>query len=170
MVRSALFLFLPFPRPNKVISSVSDVALNLPVMLKAKEDAVNGLTRGIETLFKQNKVDYIKGAASFVSPTKLSVKLNDGGETEVDGKNIIIATGLPGSAYPMISSVITFSPICWFVIAWIIPIGTMYTNAMTSARTNAQTGNCVGQTLMMITPKSNTESKMRRYHQSGTCA
>ena len=62
---------------------VSDVSLNLPVMLKAKEDAVTGLTKGIEMLFKQNKVDYIKGAASFVSPTRVSVKLNDGGETEV---------------------------------------------------------------------------------------
>ena len=85
-------------------------------MLKAKEDAVTGLTKGIEVLFKQNKVDYIKGAASFVSPTKLSVKLNDGGETEVDGKNIIIATGRPGSMYPMISSVMTllrFSARCF---------------------------------------------------------
>ena len=69
-------------------------------MLKAKEDAVTGLTKGIEVLFKQNKVDYIKGAASFVSPTKLSVKLNDGGETEVDGKNIIIATGSEVAPFP----------------------------------------------------------------------
>lgn len=39
--------------------------------------------------------------------------------------NIIIAIGRPGSAYPMMSSVITFSPTCWFVIAWMIPIGTV---------------------------------------------
>lgn len=80
--------------------TVGDISLNLPVMLKAKEDAVTGLTKGIETLFKQNKVDYIKGAASFVSPTKLSVKLNDGGETEVDAKNIIIATGSEVAPFP----------------------------------------------------------------------
>ncbi|KAI0744644.1 dihydrolipoyl dehydrogenase [Earliella scabrosa] len=79
---------------------VSDVSLNLPVMLKAKDDAVTGLTKGIETLFKQNKVDYIKGTASFVSPTKLSVKLNDGGETEVEGKNIVIATGSEVAPFP----------------------------------------------------------------------
>ena len=69
-------------------------------MLKAKDDAVTGLTKGIETLFKQNKVDYIKGTASFVSPTKLSVKLNDGGETEVEGKNIVIATGSEVAPFP----------------------------------------------------------------------
>ena len=79
---------------------VSNVSLNLPVMLKAKEDAVTGLTEGIETLFKQNKVDYIKGTASFVSPTRIAVQLNDGGETEVEAKNVIIATGSEVAPFP----------------------------------------------------------------------
>lgn len=69
-------------------------------MLKAKDDAVYNLTKGVETLFKMNKVDYIKGAASFVSPTKLSVKLNDGGETEVEAKNVVIATGSEVTPFP----------------------------------------------------------------------
>lgn len=69
-------------------------------MLKAKTDAVNGLTKGIEYLFKQNKVDYIKGTASFVSPTRLSVQLNEGGEAEVEAKNIIIATGSEVAPFP----------------------------------------------------------------------
>jgi hypothetical protein len=68
------------------IPTVSDVKLNLPVMLKAKNDAVSGLTKGIEHLFKQNKVDYIKGTGSFLSPTRLSIALNDGGETEIEAK------------------------------------------------------------------------------------
>lgn len=79
---------------------VKDVSLNLPQMLKAKNDSVVGLTKGIEHLFKQNKVDYIKGTASFVSPTRLSVKLNEGGETEVEAKNIIIATGSEVAPFP----------------------------------------------------------------------
>lgn len=69
-------------------------------MLKAKEDSVFGLTKGVESLFKQNKVDYIKGTASFVSPTRLSVKLIDGGETEVEAKNVIIATGSEVAPFP----------------------------------------------------------------------
>ncbi|KAI0755749.1 hypothetical protein C8Q74DRAFT_1391797 [Fomes fomentarius] len=72
---------------------VGDVSLNLLVMLKAKEDAVTGLTKGIETLLKQNKVDYIKGVA-------FRVKLNDGGETEVEAKNINIATGSEVAPFP----------------------------------------------------------------------
>lgn len=79
---------------------VSGVSLNLPQMLKAKQDSVTSLTKGIEILFKQNKVDYIKGTASFVSPTRISVQLNDGGETEVEAKNVIIATGSEVAPFP----------------------------------------------------------------------
>ncbi|KAJ7065918.1 dihydrolipoyl dehydrogenase [Mycena belliarum] len=79
---------------------VSGVSLNLPVMLAAKDTAVSGLTKGIEFLFKQNGVDYIKGAASFVSPTRISVQLLEGGETEVDAKSIIIATGSEVTPFP----------------------------------------------------------------------
>jgi dihydrolipoamide dehydrogenase len=69
-------------------------------MLKAKDDAVTGLTKGVEFLFKQNKVDYIKGAASFTSPNTLSVDLLDGGSQSVEGKNIIIATGSEVAPFP----------------------------------------------------------------------
>ncbi|WFD35538.1 dihydrolipoyl dehydrogenase [Malassezia cuniculi] len=79
---------------------VGDVKLNLPVMLKAKEDAVTALTKGIEGLFKKNKVDYIKGAGSFASPTTVRVDLLDGGETELEAKNIIIATGSEVATFP----------------------------------------------------------------------
>jgi dihydrolipoamide dehydrogenase len=80
--------------------TVTGVSLNLPQMLKAKDTSVTGLTKGIETLFKQNKVDYIKGAASFISPTRLSVSLLEGGSTEVEATNIIIATGSEVSPFP----------------------------------------------------------------------
>lgn len=79
---------------------VEGVSLNLQTMLKAKTDSVNGLTKGVEMLFKQNKVDYIKGTASFVSPTRIAIQLNDGGETEVEAKNVIIATGSEVAPFP----------------------------------------------------------------------
>ncbi|KAM6494629.1 dihydrolipoyl dehydrogenase [Amanita muscaria] len=79
---------------------VSNVALNLPKMLEAKDQAVTSLTKGIEFLFKQNKVDYIKGTGSFVSSTTLSVQLLEGGETQVEAKNIIIATGSEVTPFP----------------------------------------------------------------------
>ncbi|KAE8213830.1 hypothetical protein CF319_g1924 [Tilletia indica] len=80
---------------------VGEIKVNLPNMLKTKEDSVKGLTRGVEGLFKKNKVEYIKGAASFASPTSLNVTLNgDGGETQVEAKNIIIATGSEVTPFP----------------------------------------------------------------------
>jgi dihydrolipoamide dehydrogenase len=70
-------------------------------MMKNKDQAVSGLTRGIEGLFKQNKVDYIKGTASFVSPTRLSITpLSDEAAYEVEAKNVIIATGSEVSPFP----------------------------------------------------------------------
>lgn len=79
---------------------VEGVSLNLDQMLKSKEDAVNGLTRGVEFLFKQNKVDYIKGSGSFVTPNKIKVTLLDGGETEIETKNVVIATGSEVAPFP----------------------------------------------------------------------
>jgi len=84
----------------KVSLSVASVSLNLETMLKAKDSSVTGLTKGIEHLFKQNKVDYIKGAASFLSPTKISVDLLDGGKSEVETKNFVIATGSEVTPFP----------------------------------------------------------------------
>ena len=70
-------------------------------MLEAKNTAVTGLTKGIEHLFKQNKVDYIKGTASFTSPTSISVSPIEAGSTlEVSSKNFIIATGSEVSPFP----------------------------------------------------------------------
>jgi len=69
-------------------------------MLKAKETSVTSLTKGVEGLFKKNKVDYIKGEASFESPTRISVNLLDGGQTSIEGKNIIIATGSEVMPFP----------------------------------------------------------------------
>lgn len=79
---------------------VGDVKLNLAQMMKAKDESVNSLTKGIEFLFKKNKVDYIKGTGAFASEHEVLVNLIDGGETSVRGKNIIIATGSESTPFP----------------------------------------------------------------------
>ena len=81
-------------------ATVEGVNLNLAQMLKAKDTAVTGLTKGIEGLFKKNKVTYIKGTGSFASPTEIDVALNDGGNTSVTAKNVIIATGSEVTPFP----------------------------------------------------------------------
>jgi hypothetical protein len=80
---------------------IAGVTLDLAKMLKQKDDAVTGLTGGIEYLFKKNGVRYVKGKASFAGPKSLSVALADGGSEQIEAKNIVIATGsdimdLPG--------------------------------------------------------------------------
>jgi dihydrolipoamide dehydrogenase len=67
--------------------------LNLPNMLKQKEDSVVQLTKGVEFLFKKNKVDWLKGEGRIAGAGKVAVKSADGTETVFDAKNIVIATG-----------------------------------------------------------------------------
>jgi len=85
---------------NRGIDGGEHISLNLEKMMKAKDTSVTGLTKGIEFLFKKNNVEYIKGAGSFADENTLSVKLNDGGETTLRAKNIIIATGSEPTPFP----------------------------------------------------------------------
>ena len=70
--------------------------LDLDAMHAQRKDAVKGLTGGIEFLFKKNKVEWLKGHASFESADTVKV-----GSRRVRARNIVIATGssvtpLPG--------------------------------------------------------------------------
>ena len=78
---------------SKVGIEISDIKLNLDKMMKNKDKAVTVLTKGVEFLFKKNKVSYFKGFGSFISDKKIKIKSSDGKEIEIDGDNIIIATG-----------------------------------------------------------------------------
>ncbi|PSS09225.1 hypothetical protein M430DRAFT_146943 [Amorphotheca resinae ATCC 22711] len=79
---------------------VGDVKLNLEQLMKSKDTAVAGLTKGVEFLFKKNNVEYIKGTGSFVNEHEIKVNLSEGGERSVVGKNIIIATGSEATPFP----------------------------------------------------------------------
>lgn len=68
--------------------------------MKAKDSSVAGLTKGVEFLLKKNGVEYIKGTGTFASEHEIKVQLNDGGETSVIGKNILIATGSEATPFP----------------------------------------------------------------------
>lgn len=74
--------------------------LNLAQMMKSKDTAVAGLTKGVEFLFKKNNVEYIKGTASFAGEHEIKVNLNEGGEQTLVGKNIVIATGSEATPFP----------------------------------------------------------------------
>ena len=76
------------------------VELDLAQMMAQKDDAVEGLTKGVEFLLKKNKVDYIKGKGKILAPGKVEVTLLDGGTQVLDTKNIVIATGSEPATLP----------------------------------------------------------------------
>ena len=74
----------------------SGVELDLDTMHGSRKEAVKGLTQGVEFLFKKNKVEWLKGHASFEGADTVKV-----GDRIVRAKNMVIATGssvtpLPG--------------------------------------------------------------------------
>ena len=72
--------------------------LNLAQMMKQKAESVAGLTKGIEFLFRKNKVEWLKGKGRIAGPGKVAVTADDGSETLHNAKNIVIATGsIPAS-------------------------------------------------------------------------
>ena len=78
---------------------LSKVELDLAAMMKRKEDITTGLNKGIEGLFKKNKVTYFQGHASFINANNIKIKSDI--EKQISAKNIVIATGsevmnLPG--------------------------------------------------------------------------
>ncbi len=80
---------------------VEGVSLDLAAMMNHKTKVVNELTNGIEFLFKKNNITWLKGYASFISKTELSVK-NGSENSNITAKYIIIATGSNVATLPNI--------------------------------------------------------------------
>ena len=85
---------------SKIGIETGNIKLNLSKMMKNKEKAVTILTKGVEFLFKKNKVTYIKGKGSLLSKNKISVNCNNGSTQIVESKNVIISTGSEATSLP----------------------------------------------------------------------
>ena len=72
---------------------VGEVKLNLQKMMQNKDKAVKVLTKGVEFLFKKNKVTYFKGTGKLISGTQINISSSDNSETKIESENIIISTG-----------------------------------------------------------------------------
>ncbi len=69
--------------------------LDLKTMMKFKGSVVDANTKGVEFLFKKNKIDWLKGEGSIDAPGKVKV-----GKDVYEAKHIIIATGSDVSTLP----------------------------------------------------------------------
>ena len=82
--------------------AIAGATLDLAKMMARKDKVVGDLTRGIEQLFRKNKIDHVKGMGRVAAPDKVAVAA-DGGERTLATRNIVLATGsevmpLPGVA------------------------------------------------------------------------
>ena len=73
--------------------NVDNVSINLQEMMSYKEEGINGNVKGIDFLFKKNKVASFYGKAKILSSNEINIRLNDGTEKLIEAKNIVIATG-----------------------------------------------------------------------------
>jgi dihydrolipoamide dehydrogenase len=71
---------------------LGSVEIDLPTMLKRKDEVVARNVGGLALLAKGRKITVLTGEASFTSSSTLAVKGGQG-TTEVTAKNIVIATG-----------------------------------------------------------------------------
>tara|TARA_B100000029_G_scaffold410018_1_gene411773 strand:+ start:15485 stop:16888 length:1404 start_codon:yes stop_codon:yes gene_type:complete len=78
------------------------VKLNIEKLMMNKNKSVQVLTKGVEFLFKKNKVTYIKGKAALLSKNNVVV-YQDGKKTSYKSKKIVIATGSTSTSLPGIN-------------------------------------------------------------------
>ena len=72
---------------------ISKPKLNLSKMMAHKDAVVDANVKGVSFLFKKNKVDTLVGTGAVLGQGKVKVTANDGTQTIVETKNIVIATG-----------------------------------------------------------------------------
>ncbi len=69
-------------------------------MVKRSRDVAAGMSKGIEYLFKKNKIDHLKGTGKIKPGKKVDVTDDKGKVTEYSASNIIIATGARSKELP----------------------------------------------------------------------
>ena len=96
-----------FKKANSEFKSLGintgNISIDISKMMQHKKKSVDTLTKGVEFLFKKNKVNYFKGHGSFLDTNSIEIKLNDGTKKSIKGKNIVVATGSSVLSLPNIN-------------------------------------------------------------------
>ncbi len=81
---------------NEYGIQVSDAKPDFTAMVKRSREVAGGMSKGIQFLFKKNKIEHIAGTGKLKksgNAVKVEVAGNDGKKTEYEAKHIILATG-----------------------------------------------------------------------------
>ena len=79
---------------------IDGIKLNIDKMMSNKNKSIQVLTKGVEFLFKKNKVTYFKGKGVLFSKNDIVVYDSSKNRTNIKAKNIVIATGSEASSLP----------------------------------------------------------------------
>ena len=85
---------------NNLGIETTNIKLNLSKMMNNKKKTVQTLTKGIEFLFKKNKITHLKGRGSIASSNTVTVTDDSKKKTSYKTKNIVIATGSEPTSLP----------------------------------------------------------------------
>ncbi|MGA8097902.1 MAG: dihydrolipoyl dehydrogenase [Candidatus Cybelea sp.] len=80
-------------RAGSIGLKVPKAEVERETVAKFTSDVVNANVNGVKTLFKANGVEFLRGEASFKSPTEIVVKLSDGSTERITANTVVIATG-----------------------------------------------------------------------------
>ncbi len=79
-----------------------DYQVDLPQMIKRKQDVVDQTTAGVTYLMKKNKIEVYQGLGSFQDKNTIQVTTDNGNDQKIETKYVIIATGSKPASLPFI--------------------------------------------------------------------
>ena len=95
-------IYETFKRAQEFGIELSGFRLNWPAVLARKDKIVSKHAKGIEFLFRKNKIETLRGWGRWAGPGRVSVE-NDGRVTEVEATQVLLATGSEARALPGVS-------------------------------------------------------------------
>ncbi|MBN2613528.1 MAG: dihydrolipoyl dehydrogenase [Bacteroidales bacterium] len=82
------------------ISMAGDASPDLPAMVKRSREVAAGMSKGVQYLFKKNKIEVAPGTGKLIDNKTVEVTGADGKKTKIRAKHIILATGAKSKELP----------------------------------------------------------------------
>jgi len=82
---------------------VKDAKVDISAMVKRSRDIAVNMSKGIQFLFKKNKIDHIPGFGKLKAGKKVEVEDDKGKKSEIGADHIIVATGARSKQLPNLS-------------------------------------------------------------------